>query len=114
MRRSSATPEVCYAKITKALLASPGVSLGAAGKGGFGAGALSVQTRIFALLSSRSHFVVKLPRPRVDELVAAGKGTRFDPGHGRLMKEWLQVEDTLQGDWLALAKEAKAFVASLA
>jgi hypothetical protein len=32
---------------------------------------------------------VKLPRERVDELVEAGAGHRFDPGHGRLMKEWV-------------------------
>ena len=35
--------------------------------------------------------VVKLPRSRVDELVAAGEGDRFDPGHGRIQKEWLSA-----------------------
>jgi len=52
---------------------------------------------------------VKLPRARVDTLVAAKQGERFDPGHGRLMKEWVVVEPGA-GDWLALAKEARAFV----
>jgi hypothetical protein len=30
--------------------------------------------------------------PRVDVLVSSGKGKYFDPGHGRLMKEWLAVD----------------------
>jgi hypothetical protein len=35
----------------------------------------------------------------VDELVASGVGKHFDPGHGRLMWEWVVVA---QGgpDWL--------------
>lgn len=46
-------------------------------------------------------------RPRVT-LAAAGDGRRFDPGHGRLMREWLSVEPTTP--WLPLAIEALAFV----
>jgi hypothetical protein len=36
----------------------------------------------------KGRFVAKLPRGRVDELVSGGSGEYFDPGHGRLMKEW--------------------------
>jgi len=36
-------------------------------------------------------FVVKVPKKQADELVT-GKGKRFDPGHGGLMKEWVVVE----------------------
>lgn len=63
-------------------------------------------------MSSRQEFVVKLPRARVDELIAAGEGKRFDPGHGRLMKEWLAVDPASRKLWLALAREAMEFVAS--
>jgi hypothetical protein len=56
--------------------------------------------------------VVKLPKARVDALVAAGEGRRFDPGHGRLMKEWLSLEPVSELEWLPLAREAMAFVAS--
>jgi hypothetical protein len=35
----------------------------------------------------RGALVGKLPVSRVDELLAAGLGERFDPGHGRLMKD---------------------------
>jgi hypothetical protein len=55
---------------------------------------------------------VKLGRERVDELIAAGAATPFDPsGRDRPMKDWARVAEG-QGDWLALAEEAKAFVAS--
>jgi hypothetical protein len=78
---------------------------------GFGSGALTVNGRIFAMRSSRGAFVVKLPRSRVDELVAAGRGWRFDPGRGRVMKEWLAVAPRVRIDWVALADEARRFVA---
>ncbi|HZP61349.1 MAG TPA: hypothetical protein VFB27_13590 [Opitutaceae bacterium] len=55
--------------------------------------------------------MMKLPRERVDALVAAGSGTRFGPGHGRVMKEWLTVDSGADVDRLALAEEALAFVA---
>ena len=62
------------------------------------------------MLSTHGAFVVKLPRRRVDELIAAGDGERYDPGHGRLMKEWLEVRPGSSLEWASLAREAKAFV----
>jgi hypothetical protein len=53
----------------------------------FASDGLKVDGRIFAMLVKDS-VVVKLPRERVDALIAAGRAERFDPGHGRLMKEW--------------------------
>jgi TfoX N-terminal domain len=70
--------------------------------------AFSVNGKIFAMLS-RGTFVVKLPKERVDDLVEAGKGKRFDPGNGRLMKEWIAVEAGAL-PWVALAKEAHGYV----
>lgn len=78
---------------------------------GFGSGALKVNGKIFAMVDSKDHFVVKLPKARVDELVNSGVGTFFKPGPGRLMKEWLAMPDEPgDPDWLALAKEARRFV----
>ncbi len=79
-----------------------------AGKG-FGSAALKIEGKIFAMLSAKSQFVVKIPRQRVDELMEAGRGVRFDPGHGRIMKEWLAVDPDSEEDWLALAREAMEF-----
>lgn len=50
-----------------------------------------------------------MPPQRVNELIAAGAGQRFDPGHGRLMKGWLAVAPT-STHWRALAIEAMEFV----
>jgi len=103
------TPEERYSELVRAFLGRTGVSQ--EGRG-FGSSALKADGRIFAMLSSRGDFVVKLPRPRVDEVIASGDGDRFDPGHGRLMKEWLALRPTSTQDWVSLATEAMEFVAS--
>lgn len=69
---------------------------------------LNVNGKIFAMLV-KGKIVVKLPRERVDELVRARKGGYFDPGHGRLMKEWIAVEAG-KVNWVDLATEAYHFV----
>jgi hypothetical protein len=76
----------------------------------FGSNGLKVGTKLFALFAQGT-LVVKLPSERVSALVAAGVGTPFDPGRGRLMKEWLKV--TGKGaPWFALATEAYDYVSS--
>jgi len=69
---------------------------------------LKVNGKIFAMFG-RKQFVAKLPKSRVDALVSAGAGKRFDPGHGRLMKEWFVAGDAAP-NWVELAKEAYDFV----
>jgi hypothetical protein len=109
-------PSERYALIVETLLASPGVTHSPKAPNArkrFGSsGELKVGGKIFALLSSQGQLVVKLPRRRVDELIASGRGERFDPGHGRRMKEWLSVSAAWDEQWLALAQEAMGFVAS--
>ena len=97
-----------FARVVKAFAKDRHVTLPGNGKG-FGSSALKVNGRIFAMMSSRGKFVVKLPKERVTELVKTGKGSYFDPGHGRLMKEWLEVK-VVKAQWIALAKEAREFV----
>ena len=65
---------------------------------------LTVNGRIFAMLV-KQRFVAKLPRERVDELVSGGRGEYFDPGYGRLMKEWVAI-DAEMAAWVELACEA--------
>jgi hypothetical protein len=96
-----------YARLTQAFLGRANVTQ--EGKG-FGSSALKVDGRIFAMLSSRSEFVVKLPRKRVDELINSGEGVAFDGGKGRPMKEWLVIPPTSSLDWASVAEEALAFV----
>ena len=65
--------------------------------------------KIFAMLV-QGRFVVKLPRERVDALVASGDAEPFEAGRGRPMKEWAAVKDTAAVDWEALAVDAREFV----
>jgi len=105
------TPAQRYAAIVKALAGKPCVTYAGAGTG-FGSNALKVDNVIFAMLASGDEFIVKLPRGRVDALVAAGEGKRFDPRrNGRLMKEWFVAVPGCETKWLTLAKEAMEFVA---
>ncbi len=101
------TAEDRYAEVGRAFLGQPGVTQEGSG---FGSSALKVGGRIFAMLSSKGAFVVKLPLRRVDELVSSGDGDRYDPGHGRLMKEWVALRPSSSLDWVSLAREAMAFV----
>jgi hypothetical protein len=80
----------------------------ATGGRAFGSNGLKVNDKLFALFTQGT-LVVKLPKPRVAALVAAKIGKPFDPGHGRLMKEWLAVTDA-KARWPELAREAHAFV----
>jgi TfoX/Sxy family transcriptional regulator of competence genes len=76
---------------------------------GFGSSGLKVKGKLFALVSSRGEFVVKLPRQRVQELVAAGAGQYFDAGRGRPMREWLAIQPGADADFLSLAREAHRY-----
>ena len=114
MTPSPSAPEERYAALIEALRGSAHVthpSHGIQTMRRFGSTALKIDDKIFAMLV-KGRLVVKLPRRRVDELVASGDGERFDPGHGRLMKEWLALEPTSEVEWLPLAREAMEFVAA--
>ena len=61
----------------------------------------------------KGRLVVKLPQDRVDELLAAGAGDRFDPGHGRLMREWISLAPATDPTTCqTLMAEALGFVAA--
>jgi hypothetical protein len=78
------------------------------GGSGFGRGALRYRGKIFAMFV-RGQLVLKLPRDRVDELVADGHGTRFDANKGTPMKEWFSLDPESDLAWSPLACEALAF-----
>ena len=77
----------------------------------FGSTGLSINGKVFAM-QVKGKLVVKLPRARVETIILSGRGEPFDPGHGRLMKEWVAVEPRSGDEWLNLAEEARDFVAS--
>jgi hypothetical protein len=79
---------------------------------GFGASrGLRISGKIFAIFQPGG-LVLKLPKARVNAIVEAGYGNRFDPGHGRLMKEWISVPPNHADQWEQLLLEARDFVAA--
>ena len=93
-----------FAPVMQAFAGIQGVTAGKL----FSSYGLKVKGKIFAMFG-REQFVVKLPKERLDGLVSARKGERFDPGHGRLMKEWAAFK-TGESEWVELAREACDFV----
>jgi hypothetical protein len=96
-----------YADLVDALRGIDGVSPPRGGSG-FGRSALRYDRSIFAMLV-RGRLVVKLPAPRVTELVSSGDGARFDANKGTPMREWLSLDPESDMDWLDLALEALDF-----
>ncbi|MBV9856193.1 MAG: hypothetical protein JOY82_17015 [Streptosporangiaceae bacterium] len=105
-------PEDRYADLVDELVAVEGVTPPQGGSG-FGRGALRYQRKIFAMLV-RGQLVVKLPEQRVDELVAAGHGDRFDANKGTPMREWFSLGPESALAWSPLAREALDFATASA
>jgi hypothetical protein len=111
MAESAGPAEERYLALAEGLATTPGVTLPlptGAGKKSFGSDAIKVDNKIFAMMW-HGDLVIKLPKQRVEGLIAAGTGKPFDAGKGRPMKEWVAVGPALQ-EWESLAREALAFV----
>lgn len=78
------------------------------GGSGFGRNAIRFEKKIFAMFV-RGQLVVKLPRSRVDDLIDAGHGDRFDANKGTPMKEWFSLDPESGLPWRPLALEALEF-----
>jgi hypothetical protein len=67
---------------------------------------LRVGDEFLALVDYKgSGLVVKLSKPRVEELVASGVGKPFAPA-GRVFREWVSVPEVDRRRWRALLREA--------
>lgn len=99
-----------YTALAQTLLADPRILEGNL----FGVRVLKISGKPFVGLFQNKWLVVKVGAPRAQELIAAKVGRPFDPsGKGRLMKEWIVIEEpatNARKKWLALAEEAQAFV----
>ena len=101
------TPEEQYEDLVDEFMGVDGVTPPSGGSG-FGRGALRYRRKIFAMFV-RGQLVVKLPAPRVDELVTGGHGERFDANKGTPMREWFSLDSGSALPWLPLAREALDF-----
>jgi TfoX/Sxy family transcriptional regulator of competence genes len=71
---------------------------------------LKTAGKFFAFVRN-GELVVKLPRQRVDELVASGEGRHFDRGQGRPLKEWVALRPANDAACADYVEEARSFVA---
>jgi hypothetical protein len=78
---------------------------------GFGRSAVRFNGKIFVMFV-RGRLVLKLPEDRVDEMIAAGHGVRFDANKGTPMREWLSLDPASEQPWLPLATEALRYARS--
>ena len=74
---------------------------------------LKIRRKMFAMFS-KGNYVVKLPKERVEELISSGEGLPYDPGNGKIMKEWVIIPEKYVNNWIAYASEAKQFAKTLA
>ena len=96
-----------FERLVAAFAEREAVELG--GGRGFGANALRVDGRIFAM-PNEAGLALKLPADRVAALLASGDGLPFDAGKGRPMREWIVIPKASEDRWRDLAEEALAFV----
>ena len=74
---------------------------------------LKIRRKMFCMFSKVT-FVVKLPKNRVSELLESKEGLPYDPGNGKIMKEWVIIPESTLEKWIALAQEGKEFALTLA
>jgi hypothetical protein len=86
------------------LMHHPGISRSTV----FGMPALKVARKVFAAYAE-GILVVKLPRERLEALVASGSGIPF-VRHGKTMRGWVAVAWETHETWHRLAEEAMVFV----
>jgi hypothetical protein len=109
MPAADGKPDPRYEDLIDALLGEPGVTPPQGS--GFGRSACRFNGKIFVMFV-RGRLVLKLPEARVDDLIAAGHGGRFDANKGTRMREWLSLDPASDQPWLPLAMEALSFARS--
>lgn len=98
--------EARFWDLAQPLLGQPGVERSTM----MGLPCLRIHGAFFASCDRRTgDLLVKLPEPRVDELVAAGRANSFAPA-GRRFREWAAIPPERNRTWKRLLDEALAFV----
>lgn len=74
---------------------------------------LKTKKKMFVMFQ-KGNYVLKLPKDRVEELISSGNGLPYDPGNGKIMKEWVIIPEKYSEKWIDFASEAKEFAKTLA
>jgi hypothetical protein len=96
-----------FATVTEHFTGLPGVTTARM----FGSTCLKMSGKVFAV-GYKGRLVLKLPPDEVTGLLDRGRAVLFDPGHGRVSKEWVSVAPEPAPAWLALARSARDFVST--
>lgn len=107
-KQNQSSSDVMFESIVEKLSSERGVTQGRM----FGSPVLKIKGKVFTF-PMKGKLVLKLPKERVEEIVASKKGVYFDSGHGRISKEWVAVAPSTQNEWFKLAQEAKDFVVQI-
>ncbi|MBK5113862.1 MAG: hypothetical protein KGD59_01740 [Candidatus Heimdallarchaeota archaeon] len=75
---------------------------------------LKIKRKMFAFPTKDGNLIVKLPKERVTELLSSGEGLPYDPGNGKIQKEWVIIPLKNSDKWIGYAKEAMKFALALA
>jgi hypothetical protein len=75
---------------------------------------LKTKKKMFVMFNKQGNYVVKLPKERVTELINSGVGNPYDPGNGKIMKEWVIIPAKYTDKWIEFAEEGKNFAKTLA
>jgi len=95
-----------YASLTTQFLNRPGTSTSTM----MGFPCLRRDGAFFASLEPATRsLILKLPAPRVTQLIEAGAGRAFAP-NGRTFREWITLQETDRNLWSTLIEEAWHFV----
>lgn len=74
---------------------------------GRGAQGLKVGAKMFAMFS-KGDLLLKMPPERVAALIAAKRGLPYDPGTGKVMKNYVVIPAAKKRSWIKLCEEAAA------
>jgi hypothetical protein len=74
---------------------------------------LKIKRKMFVFLN-KENITVKLPKKRVIELLESGEGLPYNPGNGKIMKEWVTIPLESSGKWTAFVEEGMRFGLTLA
>ena len=74
---------------------------------------LKIRKKMFVFFNKDS-IIVKLPKKRVTQLLESGVGLPYDPGNGKIMKEWIIIPEKFSDKWISYVSEAKEFALELA
>jgi hypothetical protein len=74
---------------------------------GRGAQGLKVGKKMFAMFS-KGDLLLKMPPEQVDALIAAERGLPYDPGNGKVMKNYVLIPAARQSSWIELCEAAAA------